>query len=137
MPSWQVRVCLAGMRVHYFCSANVSGGRRRSGMGAGDALVCVVWPHTAPNFPALPQRLGIVYCFNRPCALYAVAAPGTSAERAGDSDEVCEVSAHLRAQGRAARCLSTHFWAPAMGLVSDDAGPFTGQMCNCKRVIQP
>eukprot|EP00208_Stichococcus_sp_RCC1054_P004576 CAMPEP_0206148488 /NCGR_PEP_ID=MMETSP1473-20131121/36760_1 /ASSEMBLY_ACC=CAM_ASM_001109 /TAXON_ID=1461547 /ORGANISM="Stichococcus sp, Strain RCC1054" /LENGTH=792 /DNA_ID=CAMNT_0053545837 /DNA_START=314 /DNA_END=2692 /DNA_ORIENTATION=- len=57
---------------------------------SGDALVCVVWPHTAPNFPALPQRLGIVYCFNRPCALYAVAAPGTSAERAGDSDEVCE-----------------------------------------------
>ena len=39
---------------------------------AGDALVCVVWEH---HYPALARRLGIVYCFNRPCALHAVPVP--------------------------------------------------------------
>ena len=39
---------------------------------AGDALVVVVWQHTSE---ALARRLGIVYCYNRPCALHAVRAP--------------------------------------------------------------
>ena len=39
---------------------------------AGDALVVVVWQHASE---ALARRLGIVYCFNRPCALHAVPAP--------------------------------------------------------------
>lgn len=29
----------------------------------------VRWPHAPDNFPGLTQRLGIVYCFNRPCHL--------------------------------------------------------------------
>jgi acylaminoacyl-peptidase len=48
----------------------------------GDALAFVAWPHAAPNFPGLPQRLGIVYCFNRPCALYAAAWPQPGARGA-------------------------------------------------------
>ena len=35
----------------------------------------VVWPHKAPNFPALPQRLGAVHCVNRPCGLWHVLLP--------------------------------------------------------------
>ena len=42
---------------------------------AGKGLVCVVWPHKAPNFPALPQRLGAVHCVNRPCGLWHVLLP--------------------------------------------------------------
>lgn len=41
----------------------------------GAALLFVSWPHAAANFPNFPQRLGVVYCFNRPCALHAVAWP--------------------------------------------------------------
>ncbi|KAL4526114.1 hypothetical protein Ndes2526B_g01069 [Nannochloris sp. 'desiccata'] len=41
----------------------------------GQALVFVAWKHAASNFPDFPQRLGIVFCFNRPCALHAVAWP--------------------------------------------------------------
>lgn len=41
----------------------------------GDHLLFVAWEHQASNFPALSQRLGIVFCFNRPCALYAVPWP--------------------------------------------------------------
>ena len=45
----------------------------------------VAWPHAAPNFPSFPQRLGIVYCFNRPCALWAVAAPDSGAAAAAET----------------------------------------------------
>lgn len=41
----------------------------------GTALVFVSWDHKASNFPNFPQRLGIVFCFNRPCALHAVPWP--------------------------------------------------------------
>ncbi len=41
----------------------------------GQALVFVSWEHAASNFSEFPQRLGIVFCFNRPCALHAVAWP--------------------------------------------------------------
>ena len=44
---------------------------------AGKSLVCTVWLHTATNMPSLPQRLGIVFCLNRPCALYSVKVPFT------------------------------------------------------------
>ena len=41
----------------------------------GSALIFVGWDHKAINFPNFPQRLGIVFCFNRPCALHAVQWP--------------------------------------------------------------
>ena len=41
----------------------------------GSSLLFVGWPHTSPNFPNFPQRLGIVYCFNRPCGVHAVRWP--------------------------------------------------------------
>ena len=44
---------------------------------AGKSLVCTVWFHKAHNFPNLPQRLGIVYCLNRPCSLYSIKIPFT------------------------------------------------------------
>lgn len=44
---------------------------------AGKSLVCTVWPHTATNMPSFAQRLGIVFCLNRPCALYTVKVPFT------------------------------------------------------------
>ena len=47
------------------------------GSPAGTSLVCTVWFHKAHNFPTLPQRLGIVYCMNRPCSLYSVKIPLT------------------------------------------------------------
>ncbi|KAK9803410.1 hypothetical protein WJX72_008476 [[Myrmecia] bisecta] len=33
---------------------------------SGDMLVFTAWPHSARNMPSMPQRLGIVYCMNRP-----------------------------------------------------------------------
>ncbi|KAL0045655.1 hypothetical protein WJX82_000743 [Trebouxia sp. C0006] len=41
----------------------------------GTSLACTVWFHKAHNFPTMPQRLGIVYCMNRPCSLYSVKIP--------------------------------------------------------------
>ena len=41
----------------------------------GSALLFVSWEHSPSNFPNFSQRLGIVYCFNRPCALHAVVWP--------------------------------------------------------------
>lgn len=35
-------------------------------------LVFVAWPHKSLNFPKLTQRLGIVYCVNRPCFMYHI-----------------------------------------------------------------
>ncbi len=45
------------------------------GLPAGTSLACTVWFHKAHNFPTMPQRLGIVYCMNRPCSLYSVKIP--------------------------------------------------------------
>ena len=41
----------------------------------------MAWPHKSLNFPKLTQRLGIVYCTNRPCFLYHVhlSLPGSTA----------------------------------------------------------
>lgn len=55
---------------------------------AGKGLVCVVWPHKAPNFPALPQRLGAVHCVNRPCGLWHVLIPDAGIAEV----QVCEWS---------------------------------------------
>jgi acylaminoacyl-peptidase len=42
----------------------------------GDALLFVCWEHQSELASAsFPQRLGVVYCFNRPCSLRAVAWP--------------------------------------------------------------
>lgn len=38
-------------------------------------LLFVAWPHRSTNFPQLSRRLGMVFCFNRPCALYAAPWP--------------------------------------------------------------
>ena len=92
----------------------------------GEALVCVVWPHAAPNFPALPQRLGIVYCFNRPCALYCVAAPYTSAAAAaagGASDSAPEARALPSLKRRCVFASLTIYRLPFI----DDLGPAEGQ----------
>lgn len=43
-----------------------------SSRAAGDMLLFVSWPHRSAIFPRLSRRLGIVFCFNRPCALHAV-----------------------------------------------------------------
>ncbi len=53
----------------------------------------MAWPHAAPNFPSLPQRLGIVYCFNRPCALWAARAPNASAAGGKDSGSPASIDA--------------------------------------------
>lgn len=37
--------------------------------------MCTVWFHRAHNLPTMAKRLGIVYCLNRPCALYTVKVP--------------------------------------------------------------
>ena len=42
---------------------------------SGDSLVFVAWTHDSENFPEIARRLGIVYCFNRPCALYGISWP--------------------------------------------------------------
>lgn len=41
----------------------------------GSALVFVAWEQDHTNYPDLARRLGIVFCFNRKCALHAVAWP--------------------------------------------------------------
>jgi len=52
----------------------------------GRGLVFVAWPHAPPNFPTTLRRLGIVFCYNRPCFLfhvpYAAPPPPASAEAA-------------------------------------------------------
>lgn len=46
-------------------------------MSAGKSVVCTVWFHRACNLPTMARRLGIVYCLNRPCALYSIEIPFT------------------------------------------------------------
>lgn len=42
----------------------------------GNHLVYVQWNHSSSIFPNLTERLGIVYCFNRPCEMVVRAWPG-------------------------------------------------------------
>ena len=44
----------------------------------GEGLVFVAWPHRSPSLQALPARLGIVYCLNRPCYIHYASLPSTS-----------------------------------------------------------
>lgn len=37
--------------------------------------MCTVWSHRAHNLSTMARRLGIVYCLNRPCALYSIKVP--------------------------------------------------------------
>ena len=39
------------------------------------AVVCPVWSGDIDNFKSTSRRLGLVFCFNRPSAMYLVAAP--------------------------------------------------------------
>ncbi|KAK9862725.1 hypothetical protein WJX84_011555 [Apatococcus fuscideae] len=48
----------------------------------GDQLVFTAWPHSPPNAPQFGNRLGIVYCMNRPCSLFAVPVPPSSSQSA-------------------------------------------------------
>lgn len=57
----------------------------------GDVLLFVGWHHAPPNFPDFPQRLGVVYCFNRPCALYAIKWPCCT-QKEGQSSGLGKVS---------------------------------------------
>ncbi|KAK9836232.1 hypothetical protein WJX84_008783 [Apatococcus fuscideae] len=41
----------------------------------GDHLIFTAWQHKAANAPMFGNRLGIVYCMNRPCSLFAVPIP--------------------------------------------------------------
>lgn len=43
----------------------------------GDGVVFTAWPHRSPTMPRMSQRLGMVYCFNRPAALHVAAWPPT------------------------------------------------------------
>ena len=38
----------------------------------------VAWPHRSPSLKALPGRLGIVYCLNRPCYIHYASLPSAS-----------------------------------------------------------
>lgn len=55
----------------------------------GGGLVFVAWPHAPGNFPTTQRRLGIVFCYNRPCALYyvPVTCVGAAGGGAGGGDE--------------------------------------------------
>jgi acylaminoacyl-peptidase len=43
----------------------------------GAEVVFVGWEHNSTNFN-VPQMLGMLYCFNRPSALYAAPAPAAN-----------------------------------------------------------
>lgn len=47
----------------------------------GKYLVYVKWDHDSAVFPQIKQRLGIVYCFNRPCTIMARAWPSQNDAR--------------------------------------------------------
>ncbi|KAI5063870.1 hypothetical protein GOP47_0020540 [Adiantum capillus-veneris] len=58
--------------------------------GDSRLLIFVGWPSTSSNFNTL-RKLGIKYCYNRPCALYAVQA--FQDERVSDSpSSVCKLT---------------------------------------------
>ncbi|KIY93010.1 hypothetical protein MNEG_14953 [Monoraphidium neglectum] len=53
----------------------------------GAGLVFVAWPHAPLNFPATKRRLGIVFCYNRPCSLFhAPYAPPPAASKDAEPD---------------------------------------------------
>ena len=57
---------------------------------AGDALIFVSWEHQSERASArFPQRLGVVYCFNRPCSLQVVPWPQQQAEAPTAAAAVC------------------------------------------------
>lgn len=47
-------------------------------------IVFTSWEHKASNFEGTNKRLGIVYCFNRPCHLYALAVDPSSGAPSGE-----------------------------------------------------
>ncbi|CAG9467337.1 unnamed protein product [Pedinophyceae sp. YPF-701] len=52
----------------------------------GEHLVFVGWKHSPENLPQTHKRLGIVYCLNRPCSIYAVHCPPGTAGDGGAVD---------------------------------------------------
>ena len=52
-----------------------------------DGSVCVyaAWAPRSSTFPALPQRLGITYCTNRPCALWRAELPPVTGGKAAET----------------------------------------------------
>jgi len=67
-------------------------------------LVFVAWPHASLNFPRLTQRLGIVFCVNRPCFLYHIA----SAQDGSFSSQVSRNSGMMERPPEAARHFALH-----------------------------
>ena len=64
----------------------------------GRELVVTVWPEKSPTF-AVPQKLGLVYCFNRPSSLYKTAplpASGALADWAAGAGEATNLTAAIR-----------------------------------------
>ena len=53
---------------------------------AGEELVYVAWPHKPLNSPGLSDRLGIVYCVNRACALHSMRLPQGSSSTSGNPE---------------------------------------------------
>ncbi|KAL4436940.1 hypothetical protein ABPG75_004079 [Micractinium tetrahymenae] len=59
----------------------------------GDALLFVCWEHQSELASAsFPQRLGVVFCFNRPCSLQAVPWPQPALAAADGKAAVCLTS---------------------------------------------
>eukprot|EP00959_Pyramimonas_sp_CCMP1952_P063905 1335272-Pyramimonas_sp.AAC.1 len=54
-----------------------------------EELVFVGWDHKSSNFK-VPQMLGMLYCFNRPCAVYSVKAPSAPSTSEGSAEDAGE-----------------------------------------------
>lgn len=68
----------------------------------GDGLVYVCWEHQSELASAhFPQRLGVVFCFNRPCSLHAIAWPQTPAGERGDGQALQAAACLTRSLGSA------------------------------------
>jgi acylaminoacyl-peptidase len=65
------------------------------------AVVCPVWAGDIDNFKSTSRRLGLVFCFNRPAAMYLVQAPG-----AGNKDDKESSEEEAKAEAEAAVLLT-------------------------------
>ena len=56
--------------------------------GESDHLVCPMWAGDIENFASTPRRLGLVFCFNRPSALWLARVPElATTTRSRDDDD--------------------------------------------------
>ena len=60
----------------------------RDAGGESDHLVCPMWAGDIENFASTPRRLGLVFCFNRPSALWLARVPElATTTRSRDDDD--------------------------------------------------